>query len=690
MEHARSGELHLSSLIPFVAARPEDAEQFVDQARSGLVHRLWQGQGMLLDTYQMFAASQAGGRFRVGVGVGLMPLRHPLEAALQARSLAALAGPGVVAGFGPGSTDFQRAMLGTPYGSPLAATREYLTIVRDLLAGAEVAHDGEYFRVHGALPPLEAGPVETGLGVLRPGMARLCGELADVAITWLTPARYLAETIAPAIREGAGTVSRPEPARITAIVPVALLGDVDAAQAAHAGSAAHAAAPHYRAMLAQAGIDLGGVDARGDAQALVDGGAFLAGTAEEICERIAEFREAGVSEIVLNTTGIAALRGHRAAAETLEAIARTWDAHARPATEPVATRPTVTVTGPGPHFDVTSRESLRAVKARLAHWSTGRSPHGTEPTGRTVVLESAELLPAVLAGDLVDERTLVLAPGPVTTDDPRVLAHGGRLDEPGQEFTLGDDFFLQVQSYGLSEFVTIAGATLVRLADVEDLEDFVADAARVRTDGTFPIALVHPAVQFADAALLAGDLRTAGPTHRLYVDAEGRCSVSPAGVVLGTVGDALTTLEGAWAKRCAAGGPGAGLLAGAPDGDRVASLLAAEPWLPRYLQAADLVRALTARGLADVRVSGFGARLAEPGTEDLGGPGDPQVAWGGDTAYVADPRSGRIFGLGRDQAALVERLVGHGPTGDHGLAQDLVEGIVGQLAAVGIRLGAVA
>ncbi|WNO71813.1 LLM class flavin-dependent oxidoreductase [Streptomyces sp. AM8-1-1] len=73
----------------------------------------------------------------------------------------------------------------------VTAAREYLGIVRGLLDGETVQAEGEYFSCHGGLSPSPAPPVELGLGVLRPGMARVAGAVAGCAITWLTPASYL-------------------------------------------------------------------------------------------------------------------------------------------------------------------------------------------------------------------------------------------------------------------------------------------------------------------------------------------------------------------------------------------------------------------------------------------------------------------------------------------------------------------
>ncbi|MBD0706883.1 MULTISPECIES: LLM class flavin-dependent oxidoreductase [unclassified Streptomyces] len=310
-----------SVLVPFLPRRPEQVLPY-----AGLVHwtqaeRLWQGQGMLLETHQAFAhAAGAGFRVPVGLGVTLMPLRHPFEAAMQARSLAMATGHPVIAGFGPGSKSMQRSLLGRPYASPLTAAREYLTAVRGLLANEIVDVKGEYVTCHGALSPFPAPPVELGLGVLRPGMARLAGEVADVAITWLTPASYLRDVVRPAMSEGAAAAGRAVP-RLTAIVPVALEHEGhEPARIALASNSAHLKGPHYIDMLRRADVGVGGEDPTVDAQALVDGGAFLSGDVQSVLAKLRQYEEAGVDEIVLNVTGVHHLVGAQAATADLKTI----------------------------------------------------------------------------------------------------------------------------------------------------------------------------------------------------------------------------------------------------------------------------------------------------------------------------------------------------------------------------------
>ncbi|MER6947260.1 LLM class flavin-dependent oxidoreductase [Nonomuraea sp. NPDC000554] len=283
--------------------------------------RLWQGQALTLDTHHGFVfAAGAGFKVPMGVGVALMPFRHPHEAALHARSVAVASGHPFVAGIGPGAVDFQRHLGGGEYASQLKAIREYVVVMRTLLDGDEVDLDGEYFTAHAALPPLPTPEVEVGLGVLRPGMARLAGEVADVAITWLTPASYLRDVIVPAMREGAEKVGRPMP-RLVAMVPMFVAEpDRDPTRIVLESNGVHLMLPHYRDMLSRAGIEIDAQQPAESVKRLISGGGFLSGTPEELAQQMDEFHAVGVDEVVLNLTGVARCYGNQVAMGEMETI----------------------------------------------------------------------------------------------------------------------------------------------------------------------------------------------------------------------------------------------------------------------------------------------------------------------------------------------------------------------------------
>ncbi|MFJ8539162.1 LLM class flavin-dependent oxidoreductase [Streptomyces sp. NPDC093591] len=310
-----------SILLPIGASRPEQVIPFANLVKWAGAARLWQGQGMLLDSHQV-AGWLAGAGIRVpcGFGVSLMPYRSPYQAAIEARSVALATGQDVVAGFGPGSLAAQAGALGKPYASQLGACREYIGIVRALLDGQIADVPGDHFRVRAKLVDYHRPPVSIGLGVLREKMAELAGEVADVAITWMAPAAYLDEVLLPALH-GAKERTLPEPVKVTAVVPVALAAPGrKVSDLVNAACGAHIQFPHYQAALRRAGIAVTGDGDPTDAVKLVDGGAFLYGTPQEIHERLAQYRALGVDEVVLNASGVGNTLGPRAAAQDLLAI----------------------------------------------------------------------------------------------------------------------------------------------------------------------------------------------------------------------------------------------------------------------------------------------------------------------------------------------------------------------------------
>ena len=654
------GQLDVSTLIPFVPTRRSEIEPFAELVRAGRSGRLWQGQATRVETFQAFAnVLGSGERFAAGTGVTLMPLRHPYEAAIQARSLAILSGEPVIAGFGPGSVQFQQSLLGEPYAKPLVAAREYLQVVTQLLREGTADLDGQYFRVHATLPLMVAPRVDVGLGVLRPGMARLAGRVADAAITWLTPASYLRDVVGPALQEGAADAGRTVPRQV-AMVPFALLEPGrDIEEIVLASNEGHLAQPHYLDMLATSGIDVATSDPGSQARALVKGGAFLLGTPAEIAEQLDAYRAAGVGEVVLNATGVARTLGARHALADLEAVIDEWRGPS-----PALVNGRRSTTARRDASDERPAPTMRAVGARLLSWAAGEAPDAGTPAGRVVVLADAAHLEPLLDGELVDPTTLVLAPR--TPGAPAVsgavVRYTGRLDLPSTTCAvIGSETYLDVTTYSSTRPLA-EGPRLVRFVDDADVHQLVGDVGAARETGTFPALLLHGAVHLTDLPALGVPTSRGGPAHRLFVAADGSCAVAPGAPVLGAVTDPLSALESQWS---ASTGPADGPRPTAGAGTAWAALadaVAADPWLPRYVQAVRLLRALAVRGIRDVHVSGFGAHLADGvGAEVAPLPTDPLVSWNDRSAYLGDPVTGRSFAVGTGVARIVDALVRFGP-----------------------------
>ncbi|MCK2239003.1 MULTISPECIES: LLM class flavin-dependent oxidoreductase [unclassified Crossiella] len=310
--------MKLSLMVPVMPHEPEHLPAYAQLLVDTGAHRLWQGQSLALETFQGFAYLAGRGlRVPVGTSVTLTALRHPYETALQARSLARLTGHDVVLGLGTGTPELVAALRGRPYGSPLTAARDQLTILRGLLDGKPVHHDGRYDTMRGGLPEFEHPPVSLGLGVLRPGMARVAGELADAAITWLTPPSYLGEVLLPELRAAAGAAGRAAPRVVTVVQVAVRRPGRDPHLVALNGSREHLAAPHYTDMLRRAGLRVHPSQVPLSARALVSSGTFVTGTVAEIAEGLDRYRAAGADEVVLNTAGVHLTEGRAAALEDL-------------------------------------------------------------------------------------------------------------------------------------------------------------------------------------------------------------------------------------------------------------------------------------------------------------------------------------------------------------------------------------
>ncbi|MFH9134588.1 F420-dependent peptide dehydroalanine reductase LxmJ [Streptomyces sp. NPDC017524] len=310
-------------LYPLQPDHPDLVAPFAALVRRSGARRLWMCQSFQAETHQTLAyLAGAGHTVPVGTSVTLLPLRHPYEAALQARSLALLTGEPVVAGFGIGDPGFVAGLTGRAYDSPRTAVRDYLRSVRALLDGEPVATSGPYHHLHGTLPELPHAPrVEVGAGVLRPGMARTAGEVADVAVTWMTPPAYVAGTLRPALQEGAEEVGRPGPPRLATSVHVVVdRPGRDVRGMALAATAGHLSTPHYAAMLRAAGLDLDPHDPAGTVDALLRNRVVVAGSPEEIAGALDAYRRAGVDEVLLNPTGVLLGEGVHAAVADLEEI----------------------------------------------------------------------------------------------------------------------------------------------------------------------------------------------------------------------------------------------------------------------------------------------------------------------------------------------------------------------------------
>lgn len=291
----------LSAYAPF--SRPEvgDTAWWIALGSSLDLRRVWFGQQSFTPvTAGVGYAAGRGHRSAVGSAVTLMPTTTPFSAAQELRALARLSGEKVTACFSPGYPAIQAMHTGRTWRSPLTATREYLAALRGLLSGGPVDVRGEYVTtVDVARGSDVSGDVELGLGVLRPALTRLAGEIADAAVTWLATPDYLAGTLLPALSDGADGAGRRRPRMVATLHAAPGIDAEQAPEVIRRAIGPHLSAPHYRDALHRAGLRIPESPTDDNLRELAAQGLFALGDPDDVLARVGSLREAGADEVAI-------------------------------------------------------------------------------------------------------------------------------------------------------------------------------------------------------------------------------------------------------------------------------------------------------------------------------------------------------------------------------------------------------
>jgi F420-dependent oxidoreductase-like protein len=313
-----------------------DAQLVQDADRLGY-HSVWTAEAYGSDAVTPLAWLAAiTYRIRLGTGIMQMAARTPAMTAMTAMTLDALSGRRFLLGLGVSGPQVVEGWHGQPYGKPLGRTREYVSIVRAILAREKpVSHSGEHYQIP------YAGPGATGLGkplrsilhgrpdlpiylaAIGPRNVALAAEIADGWLpVFFSPDR--AALFRPALDEGfarrAPGLAPRERFDIAPTVPVVCGPDVAACRAhvkprlaLYIGGMGAAGRNFYNDLASRYGYD---ADARriqalylagkkdeaiaAVPDALVDEVA-LCGPRERIRDRLAAYRAAGVTTLICMT-----------------------------------------------------------------------------------------------------------------------------------------------------------------------------------------------------------------------------------------------------------------------------------------------------------------------------------------------------------------------------------------------------
>jgi F420-dependent oxidoreductase-like protein len=282
-------------------------------------------------------------RIKVGSGILQIPARTPAMTAMTAVTLNELSGGRFVLGLGMSGPQVVEGWHGTPYGKPVARTREYVSIVRRIVAREEpLEHHGEHYDI-----PV-AGAGTTGLGkplrlmthpshdlpiylaAIGPRNVALTAEIADGWLPTIFSPYRSGDVFRPLLEEGfaaSGDPSKPDRFDIAPTVTALVSYDVARARntlkpnlALYIGGMGTRGRNFYNDLVCRYGYEeaagliqdlyLSGnkvAAARAVPDELVDE-VSLIGSVGMIRDRIAAWREAGVTTLNMTITNVETLR----------------------------------------------------------------------------------------------------------------------------------------------------------------------------------------------------------------------------------------------------------------------------------------------------------------------------------------------------------------------------------------------
>jgi alkanesulfonate monooxygenase SsuD/methylene tetrahydromethanopterin reductase-like flavin-dependent oxidoreductase (luciferase family) len=305
----------------YLQALPIDlAVDFAVQAEHADFEKVWLSEITFGDAF-VPAAAIACRTERIGIATGIVGLwaRSPVSTAMSAANLHRLSRGRFVLGVGLQSRTYVANWHGTTYERPLQAVREYLTLMRSLVDGEPTTLEGEIFRVQGF--QLMMQPAETRLPLylagIAPRMAQLAGELADGILGYFYSEGYLRDVVMPNVRIGAERAGRSLDGFDVAVgFPSVVTRDESGIEKAKGQVVMFATAtkssPAYETSVELAGFEaemheiqerVGAGDMAGAIAAVPDEMAdalTLSGSADHVRERVAAYRAAGATTVVLN------------------------------------------------------------------------------------------------------------------------------------------------------------------------------------------------------------------------------------------------------------------------------------------------------------------------------------------------------------------------------------------------------
>ncbi len=197
--------MKLGIMVGSMPGRVEERVALVREAESLGFDSVWTSEAWGRDavTHASWLLASTS-TIKVGTGIMQMSARTPAMTAMTAMTLQDMSGGRFLLGIGPSGPQVIEGWHGEKYGKPLARTREYVAIIRQILARqGPLEHRGEHYQIP------NTGPGTTGLGKalktilhpdpdlkiftgsFTPAGIRTAAEIADGAIPiFMNPERF--------------------------------------------------------------------------------------------------------------------------------------------------------------------------------------------------------------------------------------------------------------------------------------------------------------------------------------------------------------------------------------------------------------------------------------------------------------------------------------------------------------------
>src|SRR5688500_19987615 len=132
----------------------EEAADLVKAAEAAGFDSVWAAESYGSDVVSVLAwlAAQTE-TIQLGAAIMQVPARPPAAAAMAGATIDALSDGRFIFGFGPSGPQVSEGWYGVPYPKPWGRTREYIEVVREIIAReGPLQHKGEHYEL-----PLEGG-----------------------------------------------------------------------------------------------------------------------------------------------------------------------------------------------------------------------------------------------------------------------------------------------------------------------------------------------------------------------------------------------------------------------------------------------------------------------------------------------------------------------------------------------------